>query len=82
MCRCNMYATGVDSGMRCVELKQNSDVEIVSIFTMLGSSHTDFAGSVFTHVVRRDVAGCVLMLLVGITYGKAFGYVGVDHFKI
>ena len=46
-----------DSGMRCVELKQNSDVEIVSIFTMLGSSHTDFAGSV-------SRMSCVEMLLV------------------
>ena len=52
-----MYATGVDSGMRCVELKQSSDVEIVSIFTMLGSSHTDFAGSV-------SRMSCVEMLLV------------------
>lgn len=57
MCRCNMYSTGVDSGMSCVELKQNSHVEMVSIFTMKGSSHTDFADSV-------SRISCVGLLLV------------------
>ena len=52
-----MYSSGVDTGMRFVELQQVSDAEMMSILTTLGSAHKDFAHSI-SHM------SCVELLLV------------------
>ena len=81
-----------DSGMRCVEIKPDRDVEMVavvlllSIFTKVekmldGLSSYRLRTQCFKHVVCRAVADCVLPSLFGSTYGKGFGCVGVHHWK-